>query len=346
MRRASADTRPALRLACGAAALAVLAGLLLAAARAAAPEPEGGHPAAGAPESGEPAKHDHAAGGHAEHEPDALEHVMDEKEEWHLFHSFGPPSIKLPSVSFELGGYPVTLRLTKFMILEVIAAVLIALIYIPLARRLASGQPAKGAFQNTFEVLLTFVREEIAKPGLGEHDADRFVPFLWTLFLFILFNNLLGLIPLCGSATANIYVTGGLALCVFFVIHGSAIAKMGAGHYLQSLWPDMDVPFPLGYILKPLVFLIEISGVLVRNLVLAVRLFANMFAGHVVLATILIFIYLAGKTLFVLWATITVSSVLGQVVLSLLELFIAFLQAYIFTFLTSLFMGLAMHPQH
>src|SRR5207249_1168278 len=151
----------------------------------------------------------------------------------------------------------------------------------------------RGWRDNAFEVLLTFVRDEVAKPSIGEHDADRYVPFLWTLFLFILFNNLLGMFPFGGSATASIYVNAGLAVCVFFAIHGSAVAKMGFVHYLKSLWPHIDVPFVLGIFLKPMICLIEVFGVLVKNAVLAVRLFANMFAGHMVLATILIFIFVA-----------------------------------------------------
>ena len=190
------------------------------------------------------------------------------------------------------------------------------------------------------------MRNEIARPSLGEHDADKYVPFLWTMFLFILFNNLLGMIPFGGSATASVYVTGALALCVFFAIHGSAVAKMGFVHYLESMWPHIDVPFPMGIFIKPLVFIIEIVGICVRNAVLAVRLFANMFAGHMVLAMILLFIKMAANVHPGLWATITIGSVLGIVALSLLEIFVAFLQAYIFTFLTSLFMGMALHPQH
>jgi F-type H+-transporting ATPase subunit a len=127
---------------------------------------------------------------------------------------------------------------------------------------------------------------------------------------------------------------------------------MGFAHYIGSMWPHFDVPYGMGYVLKPFVFGIEWMGVLVRNIVLAVRLFANMFAGHVVVATILIFIYTAGKLMVAnemhpaMWGTISALSVVGQVMLSLLELFVAFLQAYIFTFLASLFMGIAMHPAH
>jgi F-type H+-transporting ATPase subunit a len=329
-----------------------------------APKAEG--KAAGAHEAKHDAKHET----HEKHDP--LEHVMDSSH-WEFFPTAGL-EIHLP----DQGPFR---RLTKFMILEVIAAALVAAIYIPLARRMASGQTPSGAWDNTFEVLLTFVRDQIARPALtppedeghgheaghaeaaahagAHHDEhhgaeapahappahDAYVPFLWTLFLFILFNNLLGMFPFGGSATASIYVTGALALIVFFAIHGCAVARMGLGPYLKSLWPHIDVPFPMNFLITPVVCVIELIGTLVRNAVLAVRLFANMFAGHMVLAVILGFIVLA-KTTFALWFTVTVSSVLGIVAMSLLEIFVAFLQAYIFTFLTALFIGMAMYPSH
>jgi F-type H+-transporting ATPase subunit a len=289
-------------------------------------------------------KHAHGDKGHAKHaanahpqEPNPMEHVLDNAD-WHLFPTFEPHHIHLPKIF--------GLQITKFMLLQVIAALLVVIIYVPLGQRMQSGAPPRGAFANAFESLLTFVRKEIAIPNLGEHHADHFVPFLWTLFLFILFNNLLGMLPFGGSATASIYVTLGLALIVFYYIHGSAVREMGFKHYLETLWPHIDVPFPMGLIIKPLVFVIEVVGVLVRNAVLAVRLFANMFAGHVVLAVILTFIHMAAQVTFGLWASITVASVLGILALSLLEIFVAFLQAFIFTFLTALFMGMAIHPQH
>jgi F-type H+-transporting ATPase subunit a len=102
----------------------------------------------------------------------------------------------------------------------------------------------------------------------------------------------------------------------------------------------------LGLFIKPLIFVLEWVGVLVRNIVLAVRLFANVFAGHMVLATLLIFIYMARNADPLLWGGIAISSVFGILALSMLELFVAFLQAFIFTFLTALFLGMALHPQH
>jgi F-type H+-transporting ATPase subunit a len=264
--------------------------------------------------------------------PDPFEHVLDQNH-WAFFENL--------NVDFRLPGH-----LTKFMLLELIAAALVVAIFVPLARRMQPGDPPRGKFWNAFESLLTFIRNEVARPCIGEHDADRFVPFLWTMFLFILFCNLLGMIPFMGSPTANISVTGALALCTYIVIHGSAIARMGLGRYVASQAPHMEVPFGLGYVLVPMIIILELFGHIIKSIVLAVRLFANMFAGHTVLAVVLMFIVLARNAAPAIFGGVTVASVVGSAALSLLELFVAFLQAYIFVFLASLFLGMALHPEH
>jgi F-type H+-transporting ATPase subunit a len=273
-----------------------------------------------------------------EHPHNPFDHIADATDIWHISDAYHI-SLPLPVIGQRL-------VISKFMILEVMAAILVAVIFVPLAKRAAGGEPPRGAWDNAFESVLTFVRNEIAKRNIGEHDADRFVPFLWTLFLFILFNNLLGMLPWMGSPTANLYVTGALGLICFVVMHGAAMVKMGVGHYFQSLWPHIDVPFGMGYILKPMIFMIEFLGTVIKSGVLAVRLFANMFAGHTVLAMILGFIVVAGNAAPLLWTGITVASVFGVFALSLLELFVAFLQSYIFVFLASLFIGMSLHPAH
>ncbi len=268
---------------------------------------------------------------------------------WEFFDRvFGVPvEWNLPVIPYPWGG---ELHLTKFMILELIAAALMLLVYLPLARKAASGALPRGWRWNMFEVLLTFVRNDIARPNLGgEHhaeEADKYVPFLWTLFLFILFLNLLGMFPFGGSPTANIWVTGGLAICAFFAIHGCAVAKVGPVHYIKSLWPHIDVPY-VGWMFSLMIFVIEVMGSFIKSGVLAVRLFANMFAGHLVLAFLVFFIFLAGQVgNLYLFGGVTFASVLAVTALSLLELFVAFLQTYVFVFLTALFMGMALHPQH
>lgn len=258
--------------------------------------------------------------------------------------------LHIPLRSINLFGYD--FQITKFMVLELIAAILAVVIFVPLCRRAANGGMPKGTFWNAFESLLTFIRDDVARPNLGDHDADTYVPFLWTMFIFILFMNLLGIVPFLGSPTASIWVTAGLAVCSFIMMHAAPIAKHGPVHYLKSTWPHIElghniVAKAFGLFLSAAIWAIEMLGTVIKGFVLAVRLFANMFAGHMVLASILLFIVIVGNNgLNLLWGVVTASSVLGVVMLSLLELFVAFLQAYVFVFLTSLFMGMAMHAEH
>jgi F-type H+-transporting ATPase subunit a len=330
----------------------------------------------------------------AAHEPTAMDHVQDEVGQWTIFHDlFGGLSIPLGPPLFYIGDHPV--QLTKFMLLELLVAGLIIAIFVPLCRKAAAGGLPKGAWWNAFESLLAFVRNDIAKPALGEHEADRFVPFLWTVFLFILFLNLLGLFPFLASPTASIWVTGAMAVVSFIMMHGAAIAKKGVVQYFTSLWPHIEIvpnpwggghghghgdehdlghehhehehahdePAPqpttgqvvswiigsvFGFGLSLMIYVIELFGTVIKSFVLAVRLFANMFGGHMVLATLLFFIYAVGNAgaSYLMWGGVTLTSVLGVVALSLLELFVAFLQAYVFTFLTALFMGMSLNPEH
>lgn len=278
----------------------------------------------------------------------ATDHVSD-SDHIHVTDAlFGGWSIPLPDIN--LFGYH--FQVTKFMVLELIAAVLAIVIFVPLCRKAAKGDLPRGPFWNAFESLLTFIRNDVARPNLGEHDADRYTPFLWTLFIFILFMNLLGMIPFMGSPTASIWVTGGLAVCAFVMLHAAPIAEHGLGHYLKSTWPHIElgdniVAKVFGFGISLAIWAIEMMGTVIKSFVLAVRLFANMFAGHMVLASILLFIVIVGQSgISWLWGGVTFASVVGVVGLSLLELFVAFLQAYVFVFLTSLFMGMALHPEH
>src|SRR5262245_56621490 len=163
-----------------------------------------------------------------------FEHVQDANS-FHLSDSlFGKPvHLDLPPINF-FGLYK--FQLTKFMVLELVAAGLILAIFIPLASRARDGNLPTGRWWNGFESLLTFIRDQVARPAIGAHDADKYVPFLWTTFLFILVCNLLGMVPWMGSPTASIWVTGALAVVSFFMMHGSPIRKMGVVHHFKSLW--------------------------------------------------------------------------------------------------------------
>jgi F-type H+-transporting ATPase subunit a len=232
-------------------------------------------------------------------------------------------------------------QITRFMVTELIAAALMLLILPIIARRTARDPVARGWFSNMMEAMILFIRDQVARPAIGGHGADAFLPYLWTLFFFILFNNLLGLIPGMASATGNINVTAVLAMMTLGTVILAGVREMGFVGFWVGIVPHLDVPWWLKPPLWGLMFVIEVAGLLIRHVVLAVRLFANMFAGHVVLAVILGFILVAQGYLFYL---VMPASVGGVILLSLLEMFVAFLQAYIFTFLSALFIGSAVHP--
>ena len=198
---------------------------------------------------------------------------------------------------------------------------------------------------NLFEFILVFIRDEVARPAIGRQEAGRFLPFLWNVFFFILFCNLLGLVPWAGSPTGALAVTGALALISFVMVVGSGMAKFGIVGYWTGMVPHLE-PRALAIVLKPMLTAIEFGGTCIKHCVLAVRLLANMFAGHLVLAVIIGFIAVEPVTEHAaLWMGVTIASVFGAAALSLLELFVAFLQAYVFTFLSAVFIGMAVH-QH
>lgn len=237
---------------------------------------------------------------------------------------------------------PLDARLTRFMVLELVAALILALIFIPLANRVKSGGPPRGRLWNLFEAMALFIRDQVARPTIGTHDGDRFAPFLMTLFFFLLACNLLGLVPWAGSPTGALGTTGALALITYCVVVLAGTMKLGPIHYWLRQVPTMELSPVMSMALKPMIFVIEILGIWIKHFVLAIRLLANMVGGHVVLATLIAFIGATGGTM--AFYGVMPASVLGAVALSMLELFVAFLQAYIFVFLAGLFIGMAVHP--
>lgn len=232
--------------------------------------------------------------------------------------------------------------ISKFMVLELVAALLVTVVFVRLASLMRAGGAPKGRFWNFFEALVVYIRDQVAEPAIGHHDAKRFCPFLWTAFAFILFCNLLGMLPWAGSPTGAWAVTAAMALVTFGTVVGAGMLKLGPVGFWAAQVPHMDLPLPLSITLKPGIFAIEVVGLGIKHFVLSVRLLANMFAGHLVLAVILGFVKAtAGEGL---WYGVMPASILGSVALSMLELFVAFLQAYIFTFLSALFIGMAVHP--
>jgi len=270
----------------------------------------------------------------------ALDHVLDGYV-WHLFETF---HLEIPLPHFKAGGKE--FGISKYSILMALAAVLILWIYLPLSRKIRTGEAPTGIFWNLFEGVLTFVRDNIAKPYIGK-DADQYVPYLWSIFLFVLFCNLFGMVPFLGSPTASFTVTFVLAACVFFGIHVFTIMKFGLKVHLFAFAPHLDLPIAIKIPILAMLWPIEFGGLALKCFVLSVRLFANMFAGHIVLGTILLFIPMVKNSSPGIATTVTAASVFGVLALSFLELFVAFLQAFLFTFLTALFFGgILEHAEH
>lgn len=232
--------------------------------------------------------------------------------------------------------------ISKFMILELVVAAILIFVFARVARKVSTGSEPKGKFWNFFEAMLTFVRDEMAVPAMGKHEAERFTPLLWTLFFFILGCNLMGMIPWLGTPTGAWGVTFGLAAVVFATSVVSGSKQFGLIGFWKNQVPSMDLPWWIAPLKFP-IFLIEVMSLCIKHAVLSIRLLANMVAGHLVLLGILGLIVAAAASSTGQWATVTVISVVGSALFSLLELFVAFLQAFVFTLLSALFIGAAVH---
>lgn len=252
---------------------------------------------------------------------------------------------------------------SNHIIMQIIAALLLILLIPRFARMRDTGDMVADltprGFGNFIESICGYFRETVVRPALHEH-TDRFIPYIWTAFFYILFVNLLGLLPLepltrgvvrsvyphahhgfGGSATGNIWVTGTLAGCTLCMVVVNGFRYNGL-KYIKHFFQG-----PI--FIAPLIAVLEVVGVVAKCFALTVRLFANMVAGHVLLAVLLSFISLSYVALGPGAATgIGIVVVLVSVAFNLLEIFVAFLQAFIFTFLTTLFIGQAVviHANH
>ena len=242
--------------------------------------------------------------------------------------------------------------LSNQILMQILAAVLLLAI-IPWAVGRSRGTDEVGrlvprGIGNFFEGICQFLRTQVAQPALGEY-TDRFIKYIWTVFFFILFCNVLGLVPfnaffgnkvvVAGTATGNIWVTSTLAVCTMLMMVVNGL-RLGGTAYLAHFCPG-----PLW--LAPLLVPVEIIGLIAKIFARAMRLFANMIAGHILLAVLLSFIGMSYAALGGAGAfAIAVPVVIGSVAINLLELFVAFLQAFIFTFLTALFIGQSVVLHH
>ncbi len=235
--------------------------------------------------------------------------------------------------------------LSRYMIIELIVALIIFLLFTWLAGRIKNGAAPKGKTWNLLESFLTFIKTDIVEKGIDPHDSPKFMPLFWTMFLFILGCNLMGMLPWVGSPTAAIALTAVLALIVFLVGTVLGIKKFGVAGYLKSLCPELGLPMYLAVVVVPLVWLIEFASLFIKHGILAIRLLANMVAGHLVILGIMALAFGAHAANMHVgsWTALSLIAVFGTVVISVMELFVAFLQAYVFTLLAALFIGSATH---
>ncbi len=257
-----------------------------------------------------------------------LHHLQDSHE---LETPFG--RVELPSLpTLHIAGIGVDLSITKHVVFLWLAALILCTVAIVVARINSRRRVPRG-FGNLMEVFVVFIRDDIVLPNMGPRGL-RYMPYLLTTFFFILVMNLLGLIPYGASSTANVSVTGGLAIIAFVMIQWAAIRAQGFGRFLAHLTGGVH---PL---LWPLMIPIEILGLFTKPFALCIRLFANMTGGHIVIVSLI-------GLIFTFQSYLIAAAPAGFVVgIMFLELFVAFLQAYIFTMLTSLFMGLGMQGEH
>ncbi|MDZ7373918.1 MAG: F0F1 ATP synthase subunit A [candidate division KSB1 bacterium] len=224
----------------------------------------------------------------------------------------------------------IDLSITKHVLMVWIAAAVLILIC-ALGRR--RGLVPRG-IANFLEAVVVFLRDDVLKPYLG-HDADRFAPYLLTVFFFILTMNLLGLVPMGATATSNLSVTATLAVLTFLIGQGSALIRKGPLGYLRNF-----VPPGIPALVVPILFVAELLGLFTKHFALAIRLFANMVADHMVVFTLLGLIFIFGKVV------IAFVSVPAAAAIELLAVLIAFIQAYIFTMLSAVFIGMALAEEH
>ena len=271
------------------------------------------------------AAHAEAAHGEGEEKPGDLimHHILDNST--YAFEPFG--EIHLPHI--EVAGYDISI--TKHVVMIWLAAILVVItasVAGASVRKMSATNAPKG-LANVFESLVDFISNDVAKPNIG-HGYEKFLPYLLTVFFFILFCNLLGLIPYGATATGNVNVTLTLATFTFIVTQFSAFKAHGIKGYLQHL--TAGTHWALWIIMVP----IEVLGQFTKPFALTIRLFANMTAGHIIILS-LFFISFILKSYIVAVAV----SIPFAIFIYLLELFVAFLQAFVFTMLSALFIGLA-----
>lgn len=296
---------------------------------------------------------------------DPVDHVLP-----HALHSEPILRFPVPGVSGDVpflhiydGQY--SFYFTNHMLMTLVSALVMSLAFLYASRRIRprgdsiAGVETRGRFAQLLEAICAFVRDEVARPNLGGL-TDKYIAYIWTIFFFVLFCNVLGLLPIGyvlqlltgdigyshwgGTATSNLALNGVLALTSFLAILLIGIREVGAkaffAHFNPIGWEAKMLPLAIG------LYVLEWMGLIIKCTVLAMRLFGTMMAGHLVIAAFVLLIFSAAQAGSTLGYGVGFAVVVGGALLTLLELFICCLQAFIFTFLTVLFISAGAVSHH
>jgi F-type H+-transporting ATPase subunit a len=242
----------------------------------------------------------------------------------------------LPTWNVRIGTQVIDLGPTKHVVFLLLAAILTGLVVILAARSHVRSTERIGrprGFAAGLEAVILYLRNEIFMPVLGGHGGERYIPLVLSLFFFILFCNLFGLIPYGSTPTGNINVTAALAILTFCVVEVAGMRALGRGYIGTILyWPPGDMPvamkIPLALIMTP----VEIIGKFTKPFALTVRLFANMIAGHVIILVLIGLIFMFGLA-------VSIAAIPMALFIMGLEILVAFIQAFIFALLAAVFIG-------
>jgi len=239
---------------------------------------------------------------------------------------------------------PLDFSITKNVLAIIVSLIIMVLVFVSTARayKRNTGKAPKG-LQSAIEPVILFVRDDIAKPSIGDNKYEKYMPYLLSIFFFIFLNNLLGLVPIFpggANITGNIAVTMVLAVFTFVITTFSAKKD-----YWKHIFNAPGVPWWLKFPV-PLMPVIELLGVITKPFVLMVRLFANITAGHIIVLSFFSLIFIFGKTSPALGMGVSVVSIAFTLFMTMLELLVAFIQAYVFTLLSALYFGMAITEEH
>lgn len=259
-----------------------------------------------------------------------IEHVTDS----HTLNFLPFGEVHLPVLpTIHVAGIPIDLSITKHVFMIWVVAVLVFIVMKTVSKSYKKSL-IPGKFASAVEMVIIFIRDDVVVPAIGER-GKRYLPYFLTLFFFILFSNFFELIPYASTPSGNISVTASLAAIAFFVIQISGIRQNGVVGYFRGLVPPNIPLFAI-----PIIAIVEIMGLFTKPFALCVRLFANLVAGDIAIFSFIGLIFVFGT---VLIAPLAIGFALF---IELLEVLVSFIQAYIFTILTALFVGMAIHQEH